>query len=97
MSPHRFAISIGLIGAILGWASPRIVWGQAQNQGGGGGGQQNQNSTTAIAGIAVDADGVLKMFAVTDRGGTLTQQRIAAAPKPMTQASGRPANCARCR
>ncbi len=81
MSPHRFAISIGLIAAILGSASPRNVWGQAQNQGGGGGGGQNQNATTAIAGIAVDADGVLRMFSIPDRSGVLTRQKIEAARK----------------
>lgn len=80
MSPYRFAAAVGLITTILGSAATRSVWGQG---GGGGGGQggQNQNATSNIAGIAVDADGVLKMFAVTDRGGVLTKQRIEAARK----------------
>ena len=74
MRPCRFAISVGLIAAILSSASFRSAWGQ-QNQG------QNQNSQTNIAGIAVDADGVLKMFQVTDRNGALTRQKMEAARK----------------
>lgn len=85
MSPRRLAVSVALLVSLLGISASRISWAQQQNQGGNQGqnqgNNQNQNSTTAIAGIAVDADGVLKMSVVVDRGGALTKQRVEAARK----------------
>jgi hypothetical protein len=77
MSPRRLTVLVGLALVICWTPNPRVQ-GQQQNQGGQ---NQNQNSTTAIAGIAVDADGVLKMHTVVDRGGVLTKGRIEAARK----------------
>jgi hypothetical protein len=71
---QRLAVLLGLTAAFVGSvAIPSTAWGQA--------GQQNQMSTTNIAGIAVDADGVLKMVSVMDRSGALTRARIDAARK----------------
>lgn len=74
MRLRRIALYMGLAVALsASWVSAQ------QNQGGGQ--NQNQNSTTTAAGVAIDADGVLKMHTVVDRGGALTRQKIEAARK----------------
>lgn len=89
MRPYRLAISVGLIATLSLAAIPREVWAQAANTGGTGGtntggtntGGTNQTQTAQVAGVAVDADGVLRMHVVTDRSGALTRDRVAAARK----------------
>lgn len=74
MTTRLFGVlAVTLAACIL---SPRLLaQGQNQNQ------NQNQNQVTQAAGIAVDANGVLKMNVVNDRSGTLTKQRVDAARK----------------
>lgn len=67
------AIGMALIGA------PRA---DGQQGGGGGGGGQGGTTTTTtsqVAGVIVDATGVMKMNVVTDRGGMVSRRRVAEA------------------
>ncbi len=52
----------------------------AQNNGGGGNNNGNTTTTTTqVAGVIVDAMGVMKMNLVTDRGGMVSRRRVAEA------------------
>ena len=74
MTPRRFGILAGTCAALaVCFPWPFAIAQQAN--------QQNQPAVTAAAGIAVDANGVLKMNVVLDRNGTLTRQRVDAARK----------------
>jgi len=52
--------------------------GLAQNNGGGGGNNNNNTTTTTsqVAGVIIDAAGVMKMNLVLDRGGALARRRV---------------------
>jgi len=63
-------VSLVLLGCLAGKS-----WGQATTT--------TTVTTTQVAGIAVDADGVLRMHQFTDAGGALTRKRIAEALKSL--------------
>jgi len=54
-----------------------LSFGQGAGGGGGGGGTTTTVTTQQVAGVIVDADGVLKMHKFADPGGRLTRTRIA--------------------
>jgi hypothetical protein len=60
--------SVLLVATVVGlWATPKLVFGQNFGRGGGGGG------------VAVDAQGVLRVKSAADASGLLTKERVAAA------------------
>jgi hypothetical protein len=75
MTPRRFGIlarTCVALAVCFPWSS---AFAQQQNQ------AQAQTQVTQAAGIAVDANGVLRMNLVIDRGGALIKQRVEAARK----------------
>ncbi len=81
MSPRHFHVWVFSVVA-LGLALVGPAQSFAQNNGGGGGGNNNGNTTTTtaqVAGVIVDAAGVMKMNLVTDRGGLVSKRRVAEA------------------
>ncbi len=82
MSPRLlrvWVLSVAALGIALVGTDQTLAQVGGGGGGGGGGNNNNNNNNSQIAGVFVDAAGVMKMKLVTDRGGVVSRRRVAEA------------------